>query len=705
MWSVEFGWPHLAGASSPVICSKCARRPPVLPAAMSAVSVGVVSSASERRARMAAKAAKPLSRSTLLQHDEARPIAVKQQPAGLQAAAAATPTQTEEQRRGNTASAPALAPALAQSSRYPSYPAYTDDMDDMDATMYIDSGVNALQLTRRPPPAGAAPASLRLSSPIASPKGGGAGPAGASSTPARGQRWEDEVEAFQQMTPSVGARSVERMDDPSPSHAKHTHRGVLTVDSAAEERRLDAARAKKDRAHANSHDLEHEESTSDAHLDDSFSHLSPAASPPHRGQAPATVYAGSGSGWVLPQTRLDGSEAKSSDDQEGEEPIREEENDARGYERDEGQSHAPKDDHHGIRPDPLHFPAEQAAGVEAAEEDPYEEAYQHQMRLQAEQAALIQQKLARNDLSPEDQRQLQMHQKRPPLILDWTRVATKEFFHSAVPRGGWVQCRLIKRSAGFASFLHPKYELYTEEHQGGLFLASARKSSKTKPNYHLSTDRPAKGDDKPIDKTSAAYAGKVAATLSRSDYVVYDAGFNATKSAAAPVAPSSASAAAQQQPREEIGLISYKPHLSGKTPRKLAVLVPILFASSNTNLHVRDVFRNEFLSTSSAYQYLWKQLQDAQQRSRVPHAWICLLNKPPRYHADTGQYVLDFCGRAPQVSVKNFQLVYPEEPDDVLFQLGRLDDDNFSVDFRFPMSPSQAFAIALSSLDYKWTVD
>lgn len=41
--------------------------------------------------------------------------------------------------------------------------------------------------------------------------------------------------------------------------------------------------------------------------------------------------------------------------------------------------------------------------------------------------------------------------------------------------------------------------------------------------------------------------------------------------------------------------------------------------------------------------------------------------------------MLDFCGRAPQVSVKNFQLVYPEEPDEVLFQLGRLDDENFSV--------------------------
>lgn len=66
---------------------------------------------------------------------------------------------------------------------------------------------------------------------------------------------------------------------------------------------------------------------------------------------------------------------------------------------------------------------------------------------------------------------------------------------------------------------------------------------------------------------------------------------------------------------------------------------------------------------------------------------------------------MDFCGRAPQVSVKNFQLVYPEEPDEVLFQLGRIDDENFSVDFRFPIAPIQAFAIALSSLDYKWTVD
>jgi hypothetical protein len=45
-------------------------------------------------------------------------------------------------------------------------------------------------------------------------------------------------------------------------------------------------------------------------------------------------------------------------------------------------------------------------------------------------------------------------------------------------------------------------------------------------------------------------------------------------------------------------------------------------------------------------------------------AFASLSCHPPLFPL-LGQYVLDFCGRAPQVSVKNFQLVYPEEPDEV----------------------------------------
>ncbi len=277
---------------------------------------------------------------------------------------------------------------------------------------------------------------------------------------------------------------------------------------------------------------------------------------------------------------------------------------------------------------------------------------------------------------------------------------------NSLPRGGWLQCRLIRRSSGFANLFHPKYELYVEGHQGGIFLAAARKSSKSKPNYHLSFSI------NKIEKTSASYLGKLQANLSRSDYVLFDNGYNPEKP------PSKKTLNANNTfngkaiaPRSNLALISYKPHLTGKTPRKLAVLLPILLEEKTREEELKSLadtpfLKNEFISSSSAFSDLNSRLEVARSRFKDPSLpWTCLLNKPPKFHAESGQYVLDFCGRAPQVSVKNFQLVYPEEPDDVLFQLGRMDDETFSVDFKFPLSPIQAFAIALSSLDYKWTVD
>jgi len=340
-----------------------------------------------------------------------------------------------------------------------------------------------------------------------------------------------------------------------------------------------------------------------------------------------------------------------------------------------------------------------------------ERQYQQQLALQAEQMQLLQIRMSRGELSQDEQRAAAMRQKRPPLILDWSNLDVNSFFNSALPRGGWLHCRLIRKSpssssssgsggggaggrlASLLSSNKTRYELWTESNQGGLFLVSAIKTSKTKPNYQFVSLQDATTE---VKKSSQHYAGKVSATMTRSDYIVYDAGFNPTKSG---------DMSFSQRAREQIAQISYKPHLSGKTPRKLAVLLPVLLKDSHRDAFVSKEYPNEFLSRSQAYAHLWKSMQECKRHARSPRAWLCVLNKPPRYHADTGQYVLDFCGRAPQVSVKNHQLVYPEEPDEVLFQLGRMDEDSFSVDFRFPLAPIQAAAIALSSLDYKWTVD
>ena len=52
-------------------------------------------------------------------------------------------------------------------------------------------------------------------------------------------------------------------------------------------------------------------------------------------------------------------------------------------------------------------------------------------------------------------------------------------------------------------------------------------------------------------------------------------------------------------------------------------------------------------------------------------------------------------------SVKNFQLVTPEDQEAVLLQFGRVGKDLFTMDYQHPLSPFQAFAICLSSFDSK----
>ena len=82
--------------------------------------------------------------------------------------------------------------------------------------------------------------------------------------------------------------------------------------------------------------------------------------------------------------------------------------------------------------------------------------------------------------------------------------------------------------------------------------------------------------------------------------------------------------------------------------------------------------------------------------------------------------MLNFHGRVTQASVKNFQLVHPSKgkfflyvdmlicsltEDYIVLQFGRIADNIFTLDYRFPLCAVQAFGIALSSFDSKWACE
>lgn len=89
---------------------------------------------------------------------------------------------------------------------------------------------------------------------------------------------------------------------------------------------------------------------------------------------------------------------------------------------------------------------------------------------------------------------------------------------------------------------------------------------------------------------------------------------------------------------------------------------------------------------------------------------LVLRNKAPRWHEQLQCWCLNFKGRVTVASVKNFQLVAAmnpseiipvEEQDKVILQFGKIGKDIFTMDYRYPLSAFQAFAICLSSFDTK----
>jgi tubby and related proteins len=89
---------------------------------------------------------------------------------------------------------------------------------------------------------------------------------------------------------------------------------------------------------------------------------------------------------------------------------------------------------------------------------------------------------------------------------------------------------------------------------------------------------------------------------------------------------------------------------------------------------------------------------------------MVLKNKSPRWHEQLQCWCLNFHGRVTVASVKNFQLVASDangptnhdvENDDVILQFGKIGKDLFTMDYRYPISAFQAFAICLSSFDTK----
>jgi hypothetical protein len=67
----------------------------------------------------------------------------------------------------------------------------------------------------------------------------------------------------------------------------------------------------------------------------------------------------------------------------------------------------------------------------------------------------------------------------------------------------------------------------------------------------------------------------------------------------------------------------------------------------------------------------------------------------PKWNSKVGSLCMDFKGRVDAASAKNFQLCFNDE---VVLMYGKKSDGDFILDFEHPLSPAQAFAIALTTM-------
>ncbi|XP_056628140.1 tubby protein homolog isoform X2 [Triplophysa dalaica] len=242
------------------------------------------------------------------------------------------------------------------------------------------------------------------------------------------------------------------------------------------------------------------------------------------------------------------------------------------------------------------------------------------------------------------------------------------------PRDVTIQCRITRDKRGVEKGIYPTYYLHMEKEDGKrVFLMAGRKRKKCKTsNYLISID------PTDLSRDTESFIGKLRSNVLGTKFTVYDNGVNPEKKTFIKETDSL---------RQELAAICYEKNVLGfKGPRKMTVIIP--------GMHEND--ERAVIRPKTELESLLTRFENGNKENLVT-----LVNKSPSWNEQTQSYVLNFHGRVTQASVKNFQIVHPDNMDYIVMQFGRVADDVFSMDYSFPLCALQAFAITLSSFDGK----
>ncbi|XP_028753220.1 tubby-like F-box protein 8 [Neltuma alba] len=306
------------------------------------------------------------------------------------------------------------------------------------------------------------------------------------------------------------------------------------------------------------------------------------------------------------------------------------------------------------------------------------------------------------------------------------------------PRDGMIQC-FIKRDKSnltYHLFLCLSPALLVEN---GKFLLSAKRTRRTTyTEYVISMD----ADN--ISRSSSTYIGKLRSNFLGTKFIIYDTQPPYTTAQIPPPGTGRTSRrfnSKRVSPKVPSGTyniaqVTYELNVLGtRGPRRMHCMmhsIPVSALDTDGTVPgqpellpcaLEDSFRSISFSKSLDHSIEFSSARfsdigascsnDEEDNKMRP---LVLKNKPPRWHEQLQCWCLNFRGRVTVASVKNFQLIAATQPaagaptpsqpappdhDKIILQFGKVGKDMFTMDYRYPLSAFQAFAICLSSFDTK----
>lgn len=292
------------------------------------------------------------------------------------------------------------------------------------------------------------------------------------------------------------------------------------------------------------------------------------------------------------------------------------------------------------------------------------------------------------------------------------------------PRDTTIQC-FIKRDRSNATY-HLYLGLTATLGESGKFLLAARKVRRaTSADYVISLN----ADD--MSRGSSTYVGKLRSNFLGTKFTIYDSQPPHSGAIASTNKAGRRVGSKQVSPRLPAGSynvahVAYELNVLGtKGPRRMHCTMhsipataiepggvaptPAEFSTAAIEYSLSSL--PSFGSTKSSIFDFSSTDAEALRNGFSKDGPLVLKNKAPRWHEQLQCWCLNFRGRVTVASVKNFQLVAattePAQPaphsdhDKVLLQFGKVGKDMFTMDYRYPLSAFQAFAICLSTFDTK----